>query len=74
VADFNGVVVPYEPDEDEALGTFDSKSGAVVSPPVQGCLQRVTLRRAFVSGAYVYFTGDTPPGAADIVIISETYV
>jgi hypothetical protein len=67
-------IVPFTPDEDEVLGVFDSKSGVIVSPPVQAGLQRVTLRRALVSGAYVYFTGATPPGASDIVTIGETYV
>jgi hypothetical protein len=32
----------------------------------------VITRRALVAGEYVYFTGDPPPGASDIVIVAVT--
>lgn len=70
MADFTGVIVPSGPVE---LGTFDSKVGVEVSPPTEG-LEQVIIRRALVSGTYVYFTGATPPGATDVVIISEACV
>lgn len=71
MADFTGAIVPSG--LEELPGTFDSKVGTEVSPPTEG-LERVIIRRALVSGTYVYFTGATPPGATDVVIISEACV
>jgi hypothetical protein len=70
MADFNGTLVPAL-----ALGTGGDWSpvydGQAI-PLALGGSTPVIISRARVGGIYVLFTGSPPPGATDIVIVSQT--
>jgi hypothetical protein len=61
MADFSGDVVGGPPVTE--LANLE-RNGEVLGRGV------TTLRRALVSGEYIYFTGSPPPGANDIVVMS----
>ena len=70
MADFNGTLVPAL-----ALSTGGDWSpvyDGLAIPLTFGAPPPVITRRARVGGVYVYFIGDPPPGATDIVIVSQT--
>jgi hypothetical protein len=65
MADFTGILAPVSTStlSGDLVRTFD---GVLATPAPTTTI----LRRALVSGEYIYFTGSPPPGASDIVVMS----